>query len=1793
MFKYLQNSLAISVAAILLTLGAGIKFLEIEPGALAHKDLTIDRIKGRSEKSSNESKPDVSFDKLPIQFVKNSGQAPGAYKYYSNGQRYAVYLSEKEALFRLFTQKVKTQTAPADNTVVASINNPDSFVQDSVLVKFAGAGNPASITGENELPGKYNYLVGDDPQKWIRNSSTFEKVRYTEIYPGTDLVFYGRGKELEFDFIVSPYTDTKQINLDFDGIKKLFINKEGDLIAETENGRISYRRPVAYQNLENGQKTVRAEFVLLGKNRVGFRLGKYDRSRELIIDPILLFSSYFGGSNQETADEVRTDANGNIYLVGSTGSANFPTVNPLQPAINGQFGYDSFITKLNSSGTAILYSTYLGGNSDDLATALSVEADGTATVAGRTFSSDFPLANAYQTENRGGSDLFIAKLNPSGSALIFSTYFGGGANDDAFSASGDGQGNIAITGRTDSVNFPVLNPIQGQLKGNYLFRNNEDNSGWSPSAISPDVNTINSFARTEGSPSVIFAGTNSGVFKSSDNGANWIAAGQQTLKGLINKVAVSAANPAVVYAVSLGSIFKSVDAGATWTPVTNTNLPFATTVALDPRNSDTVLVGGSGDIYRTTNGGTTWSRVTPSGLFSAINNFTFDHSNPQTVYALTSGRLFKSVNNGAIWTLISNGLPTGNILDLVSDRNNGNNLFAATGFGLFQSTNAGINWSLINVPNLISVRAVTQDSSNPQVFHLVTSSGSYFRSTDSGASWTQINSGLSGNSLLSVLSVENGVLLGGYTGTDAFAVKFNSSGNSLVFSTFLGGTFNDVGTGIVSDQEANLYLVGVTGSTNFPLENPIQANNAGGQDVFVSKINANGSALVYSTYLGGSTTDSGSSIALDSDKNVYLTGSTVSANYPVQNALQLTCASCASFQNDAFLTKINSAGNALVYSTFLGGQGADTGLSLDVGSSAAPIVVGTTASANFPLQNPVQATLGGSTDAFVTKYNANGDGFEYSTFFGGSFSESATGVVVTSEDNVVFIGQTSSSNLPTLRPVQNGLGGNGDAFIAKIGVDADLEIVKTDRRDPVMVNNPLIYDLQVKNNGLSPATAVKVTDVLPPNTTFITAAASQGNCSFNAGTVSCNLGDLAVNATANIQLSLTPTQAGAIQNTAAVSGNEADSNSSNNSSTQQTMISATPSIAGRITNQNNQPLSQVTVNITGLINSTTQTSQTGTYFFSELPLQGNYTVRPFRENYAFTPRSRTFNSLTRDETADFVAKPCTFTISSANLNIDAAGGVGTVFFTASDPFCAWTAATETSWLNLESGIGNLADAPANTVSGFGSGSLRFTAAPATTARTGTITLGGQTITVRQEGCSFTVSATEATFSKSGGNGSVNVTANPSYCTWTATSNQPWITVTDGNGTGNGTVNFSVSPTTRARRAILSIAGQPVSIWQEADACSNVNLSAPVNISSTNNVVSQIQAFDLNSDGISDIVATEAVPNRQPELFVFKGNGNGTFTSTKLTPSSGNGTTYFALADFNNDNRVDIAASGYDRITIFTQNADGTFSQTNDSTNSAGTLFASDLNRDGNQDLVVANDRARIYLGNGNGTFTAGASYQFSGRYNYSFAIGDINGDGITDIVVGNEEDFYRGRILYLLGIGDGTFAAPAAYRLGKLLPTRVITADLNNDGTDEVITFGFAGQISIYRWDRAAKTFARRIPVYTETANAVFNVGDVNSDGKLDLITTESAVLETGRLNILFGNGNLGFRKAQVFTSQAAAAFSNTGNITIGDFDNNGKNDLAVGFRGVSIQTNSCVAAIKKSFSFRSYNSPALNQTKN
>src|ERR1700722_13801248 len=348
----------------------------------------------------------------------------------------------------------------------------------TLRTKLAGSDPAARLVPEGPQTSVSNYFVGNDPNRWRTSVPNFEKIRYVAIYPGIDLVYYGREGNVEYDWILSPGADSRRIRMVFEGADRLRIDRNGDLVIKVGKNEYRHRKPVAYQ--EAGSKRIEIAGAWNLHDKEGsFRLGPYDHEKPLTIDPTLAYATYLGGTGTDYAYAVAVDSAGNTYITGGAGSTDFPTTSPEQGARDGQ--NDVFITKINAAGTAKIYSTYLGGGGVDEGKGIAVDSAGNAYVTGSAGSFDFPLKNPIQGIYGGSGDVFVTKIDAAGAALVYSTYLGGNSQDYGTAIAVDLAGIAYVAGVTFSANFPTVSPFQsakGALEDAFVAKINAAGSAW-------------------------------------------------------------------------------------------------------------------------------------------------------------------------------------------------------------------------------------------------------------------------------------------------------------------------------------------------------------------------------------------------------------------------------------------------------------------------------------------------------------------------------------------------------------------------------------------------------------------------------------------------------------------------------------------------------------------------------------------------------------------------------------------------------------------------------------------------------------------------------------------------------------------------------------------------------------------------------------------------------------------------------------------------------------------------------------------------------------------------------------------------------------------------------------------------------------------------------------------------------------------------------------------------------------------------------------------------------------------
>jgi hypothetical protein len=430
----------------------------------------------------------TSLTSMPLAFTENQGQWPDSILFRTNAGGAAMWFA-KDGVYYEFTRRI--QNNDVETTGVSTYKRatgapqlavgsdllghlPDSIETMMIKANLVGSNPRATVRGEVPMEYKCNYFLGNDPTRWRTEVPNYSAIVYKEIYPGIDLKYYGDGRRGEYDFRVSAGTDYSQIRIRYEGAVSLSTANDGSLVVKTDWGEIKELAPVVYQEDNGNRRALEAEYAIEDDNSFHFRLGEgYNPALPVVIDPVLVYSTYLGGSADDWGMAITVDAAGEAYVTGRTASTDFPTLNPYQTD-NGN--WDVFVTKLNSSGSTLIYSTYLGGSNSEESWDIVLDDAGAAYVTGYTQSADFPTVNPYQTD-QGGYDAFVVKLGNNGSSLVYSSYLGGSAADYGEDIAVDAAGAMYVAGRTASTNFPTLNPYQTDQGGTDAFVTKLNSSG--------------------------------------------------------------------------------------------------------------------------------------------------------------------------------------------------------------------------------------------------------------------------------------------------------------------------------------------------------------------------------------------------------------------------------------------------------------------------------------------------------------------------------------------------------------------------------------------------------------------------------------------------------------------------------------------------------------------------------------------------------------------------------------------------------------------------------------------------------------------------------------------------------------------------------------------------------------------------------------------------------------------------------------------------------------------------------------------------------------------------------------------------------------------------------------------------------------------------------------------------------------------------------------------------------------------------------------------------------------------
>jgi uncharacterized repeat protein (TIGR01451 family) len=705
----------------------------------------------------------AAYGHLPLIFEANRGQSNPAVKFLARGSGYELFLTANEAVLALQPLSASRQSTP----------------QLSVLSIGLGHTNPlAEASGADPLPGKSNYFIGNDPSQWHRGIPQYARVRYADVYPGIDLVYYGNRGQLESDFEVAPGSSPQQVALRFRGTDQLRIDTAGNLILSLPGGDVVLQSPRVYQKFGEERRTVAARFELRGKDEAGFVVGDYDRSRTLIIDPVLSYSTYLGGSLDEACSvilgtgvpvagcpAIAVDTAFNAYIAGSTTSTNFPTSgSPFQATFKGKA--DVFVAKFNNTATILEFSTYLGGGDLDTTAGVAVDPGFNVIVAGNTLSANFPTKNGFQSAPLSAQNhVFVSQLDPNGQNLLYSTYLSGTGIDTATGLALDPSGNAYVMGTTTSkqseTGFPsTLGAIQVSSRAPSQFfvtKVDPTLSGTGSVAYSTYFGgSTPSTGETKGGG--IAVDINSNVYIT--GGTNFtdmpvLNASQGTLAGGLDAF-VAKINPAATSGTQL--LYSTYLGGATGDDI-------GYGIAVDSSSAYVVGSTSSSDFP-----------AAGTGAFQSANGGGIDAFLAKLANPVTSSVTPVSVTLS--YATYLGGADTDVALGVAVDSNQGARIVGWTNSG---------NFPVLNNP---------------------------------------VQSGFGGLSDAFVARI------------DTTATTSTAPGH---YSTFMGGLDADYGTGIAIDNQGAVYVTGETGSSNFltaaqPETNSFQPSLNGNSDAFVSKL---------------------------------------------------------------------------------------------------------------------------------------------------------------------------------------------------------------------------------------------------------------------------------------------------------------------------------------------------------------------------------------------------------------------------------------------------------------------------------------------------------------------------------------------------------------------------------------------------------------------------------------------------------------------------------------------------------------------------------------------------------------------------------------------------------------------------------------------------------------------------------------------------------------------------------------------------------------------------------------------
>ena len=999
-----------------------------------------------------------------VSFEINNGQTDSSVKFLARGAQYPLFLTANQAVFELL-----------DTATLADPSKATSPVKgDVVRLQADGANTSVQVTGLDPVPGITNYLTGKDPRKWQQGIKSYQRVLYSGIYPGIDLVYYGAPDgAVEYDYVVSPGADASTIVTDVQGADQASVDRNGDLTISTAVGTLSEHRPTIYQNVNGKKKLVSGGYQSLGGNRVGFSVGAHDRSQPIVIDPLLSYSTFLGGNIGQSlgspGNSIAVDSSGDAYVTGSTFAPDFPTTTgAFQTA---KFGdptssnfpntTNAFVTKLSPDGSSLVYSTYLGGTgkgffAGDIGWGIAVDTSGRAFVTGSTTSDDFPITgNAFQA-NRTTTcttcfNAFLTELDAHGSSLMYSTYLGGSSGNGGNQEGGrsvalDAAGHAYVAGIARSFDFPTTSSALQRVCPSECANNND---GVSTSG-SPNYTSAAAFftASDAGSP---ISGTN--------------IPANSVIGTVVDATTITLGdgNGNAVDATSTGS-------GLAFTIGGRTRVQAGFFARFDPGAS-----GSASLTYSTLLGGGSGQEV-PNVGGDAASGVAVDAAGEAYVTGRAASYDFPTTP-GAFQT-VCNECPI--LVDGATQA--GSTVFtsASAHFGPFDRGDAiqgidipeGTTIASVDSPTQVTLDTPAEATGTGLKY---TYGPTVFRSSRATTAFVlKLDPGASGPASLVV-----GTFLGGAGGVDA--------GTALPTGT--------TGSGIAVDpSRRTIYVAGTTDSFDFPTTPGAVSRTCDGSPpcgafaTFNDGVTTSGSTTLTSATanfqqgsvvqdqganIAGANIAPGTTIAAVVNPTTVTLSQAATGSGTAAFELETTNGAISIGASDQFVTELDPSGASLTYSTFLGGSGPQVGSGVAIDGAGDAYVVGNTSTPTFPLKDPVAPWGGGrppdptqswngADDVTVSEIAPNGKSLVYSTTLGGNNLDEPAGIAVDTSGAAYVTGSTKSPTFPTtpgsFKPVY---GGRLNAFVAKIS--------------PVSATLPYVTGLSITHGPTAGGTTVVIT----------------------------------------------------------------------------------------------------------------------------------------------------------------------------------------------------------------------------------------------------------------------------------------------------------------------------------------------------------------------------------------------------------------------------------------------------------------------------------------------------------------------------------------------------------------------------------------------------------------------------------------------------------------------------------------------------------------------------------------------